>query len=317
MRTEFSTRDPEVAVGLLERVYATRLRLASEIGPVRNTHIGLGPLFVDDWAFEAAVSGEIDGMAVFAISELVAGEGRMRWNGEPHAVGPGSVVPLSAPDQPCRAAVSAHRQRVVSLDPDVVHRAARDRGAVQLKGDLRFAHPTPMPDEGARTWHALVDFLWRVGSTNPDMVGQPLAAASIARLAAHTTLSLFPNGTWADPTETELARDSLDGGSGAVRRAIVFIEGAADTDLTLADIAAAAHVTPRALQYGFRRLLDTTPMGYLRRVRLQHVRAELQSAGVGVTVAEVAGRWGFFNLGRFAAYYRSEFGENPAQTLSG
>jgi hypothetical protein len=29
----------------------------------------------------------------------------------------------------------------------------------------------------------------------------------------------------------------------------------------------------------------------------------------------VAGRWGFYNLGRFAADYRTAYGERPRETL--
>ena len=34
-----------------------------------------------------------------------------------------------------------------------------------------------------------------------------------------------------------------------------------------------------------------------------------------VTVSEVAYRWGFTHLGRFAGAYRERFGETPSQTL--
>ena len=36
-----------------------------------------------------------------------------------------------------------------------------------------------------------------------------------------------------------------------------------------------------------------------------------------VTVAEVAGRWGFWHMGQMAADYRKLFDELPSQTLRG
>jgi transcriptional regulator GlxA family with amidase domain len=82
-------------------------------------------------------------------------------------------------------------------------------------------------------------------------------------------------------------------------------------------IAEAVGVTPRALQYGFARHLGASPMGYLRRVRLEHAHRELQvaSPGGGTTVKQVARRWGFANAGSFAVRYRSIYGQPPSQTL--
>ena len=73
-------------------------------------------------------------------------------------------------------------------------------------------------------------------------------------------------------------------------------------------------MTPRALQYAFRRHLGCTPMSYLRRVRLDLVRQALRD-GSFLTVTDAATSYGFFNPGRFAAEYRQLFAENPAQTL--
>ncbi len=85
---------------------------------------------------------------------------------------------------------------------------------------------------------------------------------------------------------------------------------------TVGELAAHAHVSVRSLEEGFQRYLDTTPMSYLRRVRLTRAHAELALADPREqTVAAVARRWGFQHLGRFAQVYREQFGELPAQTL--
>ncbi|WP_308405175.1 helix-turn-helix transcriptional regulator [Streptomyces sp. B93] len=91
----------------------------------------------------------------------------------------------------------------------------------------------------------------------------------------------------------------------------------ADQPLTVAEIAAAAHVTVRALQYAFRRHLGTTPLAYLRRTRLAHAHRDLQAADPlgGATVADIAARWGFAHPGRFAALYRDAYGTSPSHTL--
>lgn len=102
-----------------------------------------------------------------------------------------------------------------------------------------------------------------------------------------------------------------------LRRAIAFIEAHPDVDLALPDIARAACVTPRALQLAFRRRLDTTPMAYLRRIRLERARRDLSAAapGDGTSVTTVAYRWGFSTPSRFSQHYRAAYGESPSQTL--
>lgn len=107
-----------------------------------------------------------------------------------------------------------------------------------------------------------------------------------------------------------------------VRRAREFIEANAEQAITMADIARAACVSERALQEGFRRHLGTTPNTLLREVRLQRVREQLQAVAAGADGApaslhEIAHRYGFFHLGRFAAYYKARFGESPSTTRRG
>ena len=105
-----------------------------------------------------------------------------------------------------------------------------------------------------------------------------------------------------------------DATQSTVRAAQRIIEERADDDLALSDIAEACHVSPRALQYAFRRHLGCTPHAYLRQVRLDLVRQALLTGEVH-SVGDVAARLGFFNPGRFATEYRALFGENPGQTL--
>ena len=101
-----------------------------------------------------------------------------------------------------------------------------------------------------------------------------------------------------------------------VRRAIDAIQAHPEHPFTLAALAQIAGISARSLQAGFRRYVGYTPMAYLRHVRLARAHAELRVADPRqTTVAEVAYRWGFAHLGRFAALYRQAYGESPAATL--
>ena len=77
-----------------------------------------------------------------------------------------------------------------------------------------------------------------------------------------------------------------------------------------------AGVSTRALQLSFRRFRNTTPMAYLRTVRLELARTELVNAGrQGSSVAAVANAVGLGHLGRFSRDYHARFGELPSHTL--
>ena len=59
--------------------------------------------------------------------------------------------------------------------------------------------------------------------------------------------------------------------------------------------------------------------GYLRSVRMARAHADLLAArrGDGETVSrEIANRWGFSQLSRFAHDYKARYGESPRETLS-
>lgn len=71
----------------------------------------------------------------------------------------------------------------------------------------------------------------------------------------------------------------------------------------------------RKLQYCFQETLGTNPVTYLRTLRLNAAHRDLLVHARTVTVQDVAARWGFWHLSRFATDYRRLFGERPSETL--
>jgi AraC-like DNA-binding protein len=102
-----------------------------------------------------------------------------------------------------------------------------------------------------------------------------------------------------------------------VKRAEAFIEAHFAEPVSLADIAAHAGVSARSLQNGFQNFRNTTPMGFLRSLRLKRAyETLLLSDPSTVTITEIALRCGFGHLGEFASLYKRTFGEKPRQTLA-
>lgn len=103
-----------------------------------------------------------------------------------------------------------------------------------------------------------------------------------------------------------------------VRRAEDFIRANLCEEIELFDIVAAAGVSTRCLQAGFRSYRDTTPLAYLKARRLERARTLLQTAReTGQSVTDVAFSCGFSHLSKFARDYHQRFGENPSQTRNG
>lgn len=106
----------------------------------------------------------------------------------------------------------------------------------------------------------------------------------------------------------------------AVRRATAYCAEHAAEPVSVSDIAHAARVSVRTLREGFRTHLGTTPLAYLRRVRLDRAHHELTAIAAGHaagSVTDVACRWGFTHLGRFSAEYRRAYGRLPSDTSRG
>jgi AraC-like DNA-binding protein len=103
----------------------------------------------------------------------------------------------------------------------------------------------------------------------------------------------------------------------AIRRGTAYIDEHLGDEVTVADVAEAAHLSIRGIAVAFRRELGSTPMDYLRAGRLAAAHRELRDSdpSTGATVTSIAHRWGFNNMGRFAAAYRQQFGTSPALTL--
>lgn len=119
--------------------------------------------------------------------------------------------------------------------------------------------------------------------------------------------------SWPHPNAARLGAQASVPRSARVARD--FIEAHLLDSPTLTDIAAASGVGVRALTRSFKRTYSVSPMGYMSGLRLERAREELRNATPGTTVTNVAYRWGFSNLGDFAAAYARRFSELPSTTL--
>lgn len=89
----------------------------------------------------------------------------------------------------------------------------------------------------------------------------------------------------------------------------------ADDPPTILAICQQVGISRRKLNYAFQDVLGTTPVKYLRALRLNNVRRAILRANDGQTIGDIAALWGFWHLGQFAQDYKNLFGELPSDSL--
>jgi AraC-like DNA-binding protein len=311
----FATDDPEVAQQLLIDSYGDhRMRFVAD---PTSFHLALrrrdvGAFQIDDFELHGEAAFDFAGGDQVLISRIRRGRARLgRRNGDDVEVGAGDVAVTGAPGLSRGSEADDVHAQVLTLKCEALAAAAArysglDPTPIELF-DLRpisFAH--------ARVWAQTLTAVSKLFE-DADVAGARLIAGRTGRLLAAVTLSTFPHAA----LDGLFDPGTRDARPATLSRAIAFIEAEPDADIAVADIARAAQVTPRTVQHAFRRHLETTPMAYLRRIRLDHTHQQLREAapGDGATVAQIALDWGFPNPSRFARYYRATYGRPPSETL--
>jgi TolB-like protein len=94
-----------------------------------------------------------------------------------------------------------------------------------------------------------------------------------------------------------------------------LLEAEPGRERSIKELAAACGVAPRTLQKHFRRFVGRTPREVQWALRLERARRDLLLALPDASVTDIALRWGFRHLGRFAILYRRRYDESPSATL--
>ncbi|MCH1866177.1 AraC family transcriptional regulator [Nocardioides sp. CFH 31398] len=202
-------------------------------------------------------------------------------------------------------------QLLVYLPRALVEAAARPTPDLGPTAPVRFAAGVDLDSPSVRGWWRLVHLAVDELELGGGLLTSDLAAQSLQQSLVVGLLAAQPNDSTLAPERAEPRVASL-----AVRTVRELIESRPEHPWTLADLAAQARCAPRTLQLAFRRERGQGPMAELRAVRLARAHADLLAADPRTgTVTEIAARWGFFHLSRFAAAYRARYGLLPSEAL--
>ncbi|AKE87974.1 AraC family transcriptional regulator [Rhodococcus aetherivorans] len=181
-----------------------------------------------------------------------------------------------------------------------------------MDAPLRFDLAMNLAAGPARSWVHTVRSLLDALREDPILIEQPLITANFENLIVSQLLHAQPHN-YSDQliTQHSLARPRT------IKRVTDLIDASPEQPHTAAALAKAAGVSVRTLQDSFQDQLGITPMAYLRQVRLVRAHEDLVNTDParGLSVRDIAYKWGFNHLPRFAATYRERFGVLPSQTL--
>jgi AraC-like DNA-binding protein len=197
-----------------------------------------------------------------------------------------------------------------------VARGALERELAAARGHPSASAPALGPSFDltrgpGRSWLSLVRQL-HAEIRDPDSV---IRVPQVARRWAQLVVSGLAL-TVDDPCRDDMAGAVSALRPRSVKRTLDAMHADPGRPFTAPELAAVAGVGTRLLQEAFRRHVGMPPLTYLRELRLEKVHADLcRCDPYRTSVTEVALRWGFTHLGRFAAAYRARYGVPPSRTL--
>ena len=243
-------------------------------------------------------------IATTRVGRLVATSGRARAVADPTTA---SV--LLHGHAPYSAATSPGRLRLLSIGQEALQAHLQALIQQPVRSPIGFAPGFDLIGRLGAQWMGLVGPLLDAIDDRDNLIYRPLVAEPLMH-AVMTALLLAADHSYRDA----LAQPAPPCRPRHVRHAIDMIRAHPDHPHTPATLARLTGVSVRTLQEGFHRHVGTSPMAYLRQIRLSHAHDDLLH-GRTRTVAEAAHRWGFTHLGRFASQYQAGYGVKPSQTL--
>jgi AraC-like DNA-binding protein len=200
---------------------------------------------------------------------------------------------------------------ILRIDRDLIERLCGQHLGNGAQIRVEFETAMPLDSAAGRRWASTMQWLFDYldGAHSPS----PLLTAQIEHMIGSLLLLSQANNR-------SLALDASGSRSvtpAFVKKAELFIEEYAHDPITVGSIAEHAGVSVSSLYAGFKKYRNTSPMHFLKSIRLNRVREQLLASDPKTTtVTAIAYEWGFAHLGHFTTDYKRWFGESPSETLA-
>jgi AraC-like DNA-binding protein len=229
------------------------------------------------------------------------------WNGV--ALQSGEIVFQGRGARAHQRTSGASQWAYLSLMPEYLARYAKALTGLVLvpPRGCRVLRPPPIAAARLRRLHAKA---CRLAETKPKLIAHRQAARALEHDLLHALVNCLGAARARDDTVARRRH------AGLVSLFEDLLATHLGRKLPTSRICASLGVSERTLRVCCAEFLGMSPGRYIRLRRLNLVRAALRAADPAtVSVAELARRCGFSELGRFAVLYRAVFRELPSATL--
>jgi AraC-like DNA-binding protein len=199
------------------------------------------------------------------------------------------------------------RMRVANLDRSLVEPHLQFWNAEPAEAAMASGSVLRTDAGAAARLAALTAEMWAALRDGAAAEASPLALAELEDRLAQLLVE-----AWLEDEERQASS-----GPRCLQRAEEYLAEHLEEAASLAQVAEAAGTSIRSLTRAFRAKHGVSPMRFLRLRRLDAVHRELlEATPESISVTNVALRYGFSHLGRFAAEFRRHCGDYPSETLA-
>ncbi|MGW4332164.1 AraC family transcriptional regulator [Rhodococcus koreensis] len=313
----FEATDPDHAQAALGGTYFPhRLNQLSRGGHMdMSLHlVELGPLTVGRLSYGVEVSLDLGELGnAYNVAIPLAGRHETESAGQSRIFAPGQAC-IYLPHRPTRIShwSADGVQYGIKFDRDYLEAELQGILGRPTRGPVTFDPMLDLSNPQVSSWLALVKTLVADLDKDHSMLYSPLVSRPLVE-ALTSGLLLASNHDYRELLETR--------GPGArprtVKAALDAMHAHPEESWTVRALADLVGVSVRTLQDGFARYIGSSPMTYLRGIRLERAHEDLIAADPRYdSVSDIAYRWGFRHLGRFSVEYRKRYGQPPSSTLT-
>ncbi len=202
-------------------------------------------------------------------------------------------------------------QLIVRIERSDLERQMEQHLGRHLGLPITFAPAVPLTTSSAQEVTNLLRYMAMTLTETGGISGSSIAKKHMSSLLMSALINCLDHNY-----QDELASGTASPRPAYIAKAQEFMRTNFAEAIGPEDVAEAADVSTRALFAGFRSHLNTTPMRYLKELRLDMVHDTLTRMEPRRTsVTTIAMNYGFSHLGHFCAAYKQKFGELPRETL--